>query len=171
MTGGLKKPKSLPKAFHPDRLETSRCHSQKDKCMLNLLKRFEHFIVLSLILMMMVVVLLSTIELGWLLIKDIITPPVLLLDIDELLELFGVFMLVLIGLELLETIRAYHVEQSVHVEIVIKVGMIAIARKIIILDVKDLQSLTLIGIAAIVIALSAAYYVIKRLRPPARTEN
>ncbi len=139
--------------------------------MLNLLKRFEHYIVLTLILMMMVVVLLSTIELGWLLAKDIITPPVLLLEIDELLEIFGFFMLVLIGLELLETIRAYYVGQSLHAEIVIKVGMIAIARKIIILDVKDLQSLTLIGIAAIVIALSAAYYVIKRLRLPARTEK
>ncbi|MFH0998640.1 MAG: phosphate-starvation-inducible PsiE family protein [Pseudomonadota bacterium] len=139
--------------------------------MLNLLKRFEHFIVLTLILMMMVVVLLSTIELGWLLIKDIITPPVLLLEIDELLEIFGFFMLVLIGLELLETIRAYYVEQSVHAEIVIKVAMIAIARKIIILDIKDLPSLALIGIAAIVIALSAAYYVIKRLRLPARPEK
>jgi uncharacterized membrane protein (DUF373 family) len=42
--------------------------------------------------------------------------------------------------------------------------MIAIARKIIILDIKDLPSLTLIGIAAIVIALSTAYYVIKRMK-------
>ena len=139
--------------------------------MLNLLKRFEHFIVMTLILMMMVVVLLSTIELGWLLIKDIITSPVLLLEIDELLELFGFFMLVLIGLELLETIRAYYVEHSVHAEIVIKVAMIAIARKIIILDVKDLPSLTLIGIAAIVIALSAAYHVINRLKLPPRPEK
>ena len=139
--------------------------------MLNLLKRFEHYIILTLILMMMVVVLLSTIELGWLLIKDIITPPVVLLEIDELLELFGFFMLVLIGLELLETIRVYYVEHSVHAEIVIKVAMIAIARKIIILDVKDLPSLTLIGIAAIVLALSAAYFVIKRLRVSTQPEK
>jgi uncharacterized membrane protein (DUF373 family) len=83
---------------------------------------------------------------------------------DELLELFGFFMLVLIGLELLETIRAYYVEHSVHAEIVIKVAMIAIARKIIILDVKDLPSLTLIGTAAIVIALSAAYHRVQRAR-------
>lgn len=130
--------------------------------MLNLLKRFEHYIILSLILMMLVVVLLSSIELGWLLVKDIITPPVVLLEIDELLELFGFFMLVLIGLELLETIRAYYVEHTLHAEIVINVAMIAIARKIIILDVKDLPSPTLIGIAAIVLALSAAYFVIKR---------
>ena len=139
--------------------------------MLNLLKRFEHYIVLTLILMMMVVVLLSAIELGWLLIKDIITPPVLLLEIDELLDIFGFFMLVLIGIELLETIRAYYVEHSVHAEIVIKVAMIAIARKIIILDVKDLPSLTLIGFAAIVVALSAAYFVINRLRVSTQPEK
>jgi uncharacterized membrane protein (DUF373 family) len=130
--------------------------------MLNLMKRFEHYIVLTLILMMMAVVLLSTIELGWLLVKDIITPPLVLLEIDEILELFGFFMLVLIGLELLETIRAYYVEHTFHAEIVINVAMIAIARKIIILDVKDLPSPTLIGIAAIVLSLSAAYFVIRR---------
>ncbi len=139
--------------------------------MLNLLKRFEHCIVLSLILMMMLVVLLSTIELGWLIVKDMITPPVVLLEIDELLELFGFFMLVLIGIELLETIRAYYIDHSVHAEIVIKVAMIAIARKIIILDVKDLPSLTLIGIAAIVLALSAAYFAIKRLSLQTRSEK
>jgi uncharacterized membrane protein (DUF373 family) len=144
---------------------------QKDNGMLILLKRFEHCIVLSLILMMIVVVLLSTIELGWLIVKDMLTPPIVLLEIDELLELFGFFMLVLIGIELLETIRAYYVDHSVHAEIVIKVAIIAIARKIIILDVKDLPSLTLIGIAAIVIALSAAYYVLKRLRLPVRPEK
>jgi len=139
--------------------------------MLNLLKRFEQYIVLMLISMMMIVVLLSTIELGWLIVKDVITPPVVLLEIDELLELFGFFMLVLIGIELLETIRAYYVDHSVHAEIVIKVAIIAIARKIIILDVKDLPSLTLIGIAAIVFALSAAYFAIKRLSLQARPEK
>ncbi len=139
--------------------------------MLNLLKRFEQYIVLMLISMMMIVVLLSTIELGWLIVKDVITPPVVLLEIDELLELFGFFMLVLIGIELLETIRAYYIDHSVHAEIVIKVAIIAIARKIIILDVKDLPSLTLIGIAAIVFALSAAYFAIKRLSLQARPEK
>jgi uncharacterized membrane protein (DUF373 family) len=139
--------------------------------MIFLLKRFEHYIVLTLILMMMIVVLLSTIELGWLLARDIITAPVVLLEIDELLELFGFFMLVLIGLELLETIRAYYVEHTVRAEIVINVAMIAIARKIIILDVKDQPSPTLIGIAAIVLALSAAFFVINRSRISIRSNK
>ncbi len=47
-------------------------------------------------------------------------------------EIFGFFMLILIGIELLETIRAYLVENVVHVEVVIEVALIAIARKVII---------------------------------------
>ncbi len=42
------------------------------------------------------------------------------------------------------------------------VAIIAIARKIIILDVKDLSSLTLIGIGVITFALSAGYYLVRR---------
>jgi uncharacterized membrane protein (DUF373 family) len=42
--------------------------------------------------------------------------------------------------------------------------MIAIARKVIILDVKELPSATLLGIAAIIITLSSGYYLFKRAR-------
>ena len=40
------------------------------------------------------------------------SPPLLLLEIDELLESFGLFMLVLIGIELLETIVKTYLHQS-----------------------------------------------------------
>lgn len=126
------------------------------------LEKVERVIVLSLLAMMVSVVLLSTGELGWLIIKDIITPPVFLLDIDELLDVFGMFLLVLIGVELLETVKMYLTNKTVHVEVVFTVAMIAIARKVIILDVKELSSLTLIGIGVIIFALSAGYYLVRR---------
>jgi len=127
-----------------------------------LLKWFEKFVLIVLVFMMAIVVFLSTVELGWILIQDVATPPVLLLEIDELLELFGVFLLVLIGIELLETIKTYFVERVIHGEVVLEVAMIAIARKVIILDVKELPSLTLLGIAAIIITLAVGYWLIKR---------
>ena len=130
--------------------------------MLELLKKFEKAVTVTLVAMMAVVVLLATIELGWIIIKDIITPPVMLLEINELLEIFGLFLLVLIGVELLETIKAYLKENVVHIEVVMTVAMIAIARKVIILDVKDLPALTLVGIAAIIVALAAAKYYYRR---------
>ena len=126
------------------------------------LKKFEYVIVLSLIAMMVIVVVLTTVELGWLIIRDIITPPIILLEIDELLEIFGFFLLVLIGIELLETIKAYLMTNVVHVEIVLEVALIAIARKVIILDISQYESLTLIGVAALISAVGLAFLVIKR---------
>ncbi len=126
------------------------------------IKKFQKSIVLVLVALMAVVLFLSTIELAWIIIKDIMTPPILLLEIDELLELFGLFMLVLIGIELLDTIaKTYMNESANHAQIVMSVAIIAIARKVIILDVKDLSGLALIGIAAIILALSIGYYLIK----------
>ncbi len=112
---------------------------------------------------MALVLLLSAVELAWVIIKDIITPPILILDIDELLEIFGLFMLVLIGIELLDTIAKTYMAESVdHAQIVMAVAIIAIARKVIILDVKDLSGLAVVGIAAIILALSIGYYLIKK---------
>ena len=131
--------------------------------MLPVIKKFEKLIIRVLVVFMVLVLLLSTIELAWVIIKDVITPPLFLLEIDELLEIFGLFMLVLIGLELLDTIaKTYMGEATDHAQIVMAVAIIAIARKVIILDVKDLSGLALVGIAAIILALSIGYYLIKK---------
>lgn len=128
------------------------------------LEKVEHIIVLSLLVMMVSVVFLSAVELGWIIIKDVTSPPVFLLEIDELLEIFGMFLLVLIGVELLETVKMYLTKKTVHVEVVFTVAMIAIARKVIILDIEEVSSLTLIGIGTIIVALSIGYYLLAMKR-------
>jgi uncharacterized membrane protein (DUF373 family) len=134
--------------------------------MTRFLRIIERIIVTALIVMMTIVLLLATVDLGWILVRDIFSLPIVLLGIDELLEIFGFFLLVLIGVELLETIKAYFDEHVVHVEVVLEVAMIAIARKVITLEVKDLPSLTLIGISAIILALAVAFYFVKRTTSP-----
>ena len=125
------------------------------------LKLFEKTICYALIGMMALVVALATIELGWVIIKDIITPPVFLLEINELLEIFGLFLLVLVGVELLDTIKTYLAERTIHVEVVLMVAMIAVARNIIILDKNDVSPVALLGIGAIIVALAVGYYLLK----------
>lgn len=140
--------------------------------MTEIMKKFERIVVHALIVMMMVVVALATVELGWIIVKDIISPPIFFMEIKELLEIFGFFMLVLIGVELLETIKAYLVEGIIHVEIVLEVALIAVARKIIILDLEKYGSLTLVGIGAVVISLAIACYAVKRhFKRPAATHE
>lgn len=131
--------------------------------MLPVIKKFQKMIVLVLVVLMAVVLFLSTVELAWVIIKDMITPPLFLLEIDELLEIFGLFMLVLIGIELLDTIAKTYMDESAdHAQIVMAVAIIAIARKVIILEVKDLSGSALLGIAAIILALSIGYYLVKK---------
>jgi uncharacterized membrane protein (DUF373 family) len=134
--------------------------------MTRFLRIIERIIVTALIVMMTIVLLFATVDLGWILARDIFSLPIILLGVDELLEIFGFFLLVLIGVELLETIKAYFDEHVVHVEVVLEVAMIAIARKVITLEVKDLPSLTLIGISAIILALAVAFHFVKRTASP-----
>jgi uncharacterized membrane protein (DUF373 family) len=121
------------------------------------LRRYERVIVGALLAMLAVVVALSTVELGWILLKDILSPPSLLLEVDELLEVFGFFLLVLIGLELLDTIKIYFEKGSIELKVIFTVALIAIGRKIIIFDPKDYDGLQMIGVAAIIVSLVVGY--------------
>jgi uncharacterized membrane protein (DUF373 family) len=139
--------------------------------MITVLKMCEKVMIQALMVMMAIVLLLATIDLGWLIIKDIINPPYFLLSVGQLLEIFGLFMLVVIGIELLETImKTYLTQDQPHYEVVLSVAIIAIARKVIILDLKEVDSLSLVGIATIVVALTAGYYLMKRARSQDRAE-
>ena len=128
------------------------------------LSRFEHSIVIVLLGMIVVVVSLATIELGVIIYQQMVSPPLfLLLDLGDLLKIFGFFFMILIGLELIETIKVYLSKEVIPVEIIFLVAIIAVTRKVIILDFKNLDPITLIGMAAIIIALSVGYYVVKQV--------
>jgi len=130
--------------------------------MIKYLHKFERVVIATLILMLALVVLLSVLELGWVLIRDISKPPIFILEIRELLELFGLFLLVLIGIELLETMKKYYTKGRVDLDVIISVSLIALGRKIITMDPKAYDPMTLIGIAAIILALFLGYWVIKK---------
>jgi uncharacterized membrane protein (DUF373 family) len=138
------------------------------KEMLVYLKKFENYILNILIIMIALVILVSTVELGWIIVKDLMKPPKFLLSISDLKEIFGFFLLVLIGIELLETIKAYLVEHVVQVIIILEVALIALARKVIILDFEKYDGITTVGIAVLVIAIASAFYVVKQ-RIPAKS--
>lgn len=129
-----------------------------------MLRNFERVIIFALIAMMVLVVFISTLELAILIVVDILKPPKYWLGIDQLFEIFGFFLMILIGVELLETIKAYLSENVVHTEIVLAVALIAIARKVITLDVKMYDPLTIVGIAALIFTIAIAYFLIKKCR-------
>jgi uncharacterized membrane protein (DUF373 family) len=127
------------------------------------MKKFERFIIISLLSMMTVVVFIATLELAVIIVQEVIDlKSILLLDVSEMLNIFGFFLMILIGIELIETMKIYLMDESVHVEIIFLVAIIAVTRKVIILDVKTMSPMSLIGVAALILSLSVGYYALKR---------
>jgi uncharacterized membrane protein (DUF373 family) len=79
----------------------------------------------------------------------------------KLFEIFGLFLNVLIALEILENITAYLRKHVFQVELVIATSLIAVARKIIILDLEKTTGLEIIGLATAVLSLSVSYGLIR----------
>ncbi len=136
----------------------------ENSILMGYLKRFERTLVGILIFLLAFVVLLSVVELGRVLIRDMLTPPQFVLEIGQLLDIFGLFLLVLIGIELLETVKKYYTDGCVDVDVILSVALIALARKIITMDPKEYDPLTLIGIAAIILSLVVGFWVVRRSR-------
>jgi uncharacterized membrane protein (DUF373 family) len=80
----------------------------------------------------------------------------------ELFQLFGLFLNVLIALEILENITAYLKKHVIQVELVLVTSLIAVSRKIIILDLEKKDSNDLIALAVAVFSLSISYLIIRQ---------
>lgn len=134
--------------------------------MIEIVNKFEKIVYAFLMALLMFVLVASLAELVWSIFQSLTNDPVFLLESHELITVLGAFLLVLIGIELLDTIKAYFKENVIHVEIVVLLAIIAIARKVILLDPTAISGIEfgveLIGIGVIVVGLAAGYYLIKK---------
>jgi uncharacterized membrane protein (DUF373 family) len=127
-----------------------------------LLGKVQKVIALALSFLLIVVVALSTVHLGFLIAEEIWKTPRFLIQVQGLLEIFSFFLLILIGVELLETLKAYLKKDVFHVRLVLEVALIAMARNVIILEPTNTPGLTMFGIAALILALGLAFYFERR---------
>jgi len=128
--------------------------------LINTAKKWMSFLVL---ILMTIIVSISIVELAILLYLDIFDPTdeVIFLEIDELFRIFGFFFIILIGFELIETVEMYFRDNIIHAEVVLLVAVIAVSRKVILLDLEKYEPLAIIGLGIIIIALGGCYSLIK----------
>jgi len=132
-----------------------------------------------LLVMMFGVLALAVVELVWIPIAYVVPglpdgQQAVFLSEAELLGIFGFFLSVLIALELIETVEVYFKDNEIHAEIVILVAMIALARKVVLLDLHAYSALTILGVAALFVGLSSTYVAIKwvkRMGPETNSEE
>lgn len=134
--------------------------STKDDKFMHHIESIEVVVSKVLSVAMVVVILVAIFDLGVLLIKELFTTPYGEIN-KTLFKVFGLFLNILIALEILENITAYLRKHVVQVELVIVTSLIAVSRKIIILDLEKTDGVELIGLAIAIFALSISYGIIR----------
>jgi uncharacterized membrane protein (DUF373 family) len=129
--------------------------------MLKIVETVERYIIRALTILMLLAITFGTIELGRVLILEIIEPPAFVLDISKLFEGFGLVLVILIGVELLKVMKMFLTEDKIKPEMVVEVAVIALCNKIITLDTKHTTGDVLLGLAALLIGLSFGYFVLR----------
>ncbi len=134
-----------------------------------LFANFEKALAGVLLLLIAGVAVISVVELCYVLYKDLTSQKGFLLGLSELFEVFGMFLIVLIAIELMSSIHMYMKDKTVHIEIMMLIAITALTRKIVVLEYQSVEPLYLIGMAALLATLIGGYYLIRHRdsRPPA----
>lgn len=94
--------------------------------------------------------------------NKLIAPPVFLLNISDILATFGAFLAVLIAIEIFINITLYVRNDVLPVKLVVATALMAICRKVIIFDFKELTPMYILATAATVFALGITYWLISK---------
>jgi len=129
--------------------------------LLNALHRAIRFGVKILAVLMVLVIFWSIADVVYVLYLKLSSPPYLLLDVTDILQTFGAFMAVLIAVEIFINIRLYLGTDIFPVELVIATALMAVARKVIVLDLKLISSEQIVGLALVTMALGVSYWLVK----------
>jgi len=133
----------------------------KNESFLIFIDEVEDFFAKILSLAMIGVVLFALINLGIVLVQELLSPPVGRFS-TTLLKIFGLFLNILIALEITQNITSYLSSHIIQIEMVIITSLIAVARKIIILDFDKVSDSELLALAVTIFALSISYWLVRR---------
>jgi len=124
----------------------------------------EQWVVAVLIVLLIVTILCGTALVAWSLIDDLRRIRELAAEPKALFDVFGLFVAVLVGLELLKILRHLLVSHQVNTALVVQTALMALCNKVITVNLSDVSWTTLIGVASLILALAAAMAAVGR--PP-----
>jgi len=84
------------------------------------------------------------------------------LGVNDIFQLFGTIMVALIAIEIFVNIRLYLGTDVLPVRLVVATALMAIARKVIILDLDDIEADYVFGIAAIALSFGITYWLLSK---------
>ncbi|MEB3351612.1 MAG: phosphate-starvation-inducible PsiE family protein [Cyanobacteriota bacterium] len=136
-----------------------------DRPFLRAVDRVERQVAKVLALLLMVVVLVGTVQLGLWVLVSLLRPDVQWLGLP-LTTLLGHLLNLLIALEVLQNLTAYLRRHVVQIELVLLTAITAVARKVIVLPASaEGKPQLLVGLGVSVLALAFAYWLVRQVSP------
>ena len=129
---------------------------------MNIFEITERYTAIALLFLMGIVVIAGTVEVAHEIVTGLIQQPGFFLGVTELLDTFGLFLMVLIGLELMATMHMYVTDHIIHVEMMFLVALTAVTRKVVVLDTVKTEPLLVFGVGFLILALSGGYFLIRK---------
>jgi uncharacterized membrane protein (DUF373 family) len=131
-----------------------------------ILSKLEVTAIAALQVLMIVMVLVATFVLYLLLVRNLFDHVARIESVAGLLpamqQSFAGVLTVVLGLELLETLKTYFTEHQVRLEVILVVAIIAVGRHVIQVDFEHTSGTVLLGLSGVILALSAGYFLIKK---------
>lgn len=90
---------------------------------------------------------------------------------QDLLTFIGNFLVVVIAVELLDTLVLYVQKHKLFPELILMVVLAAVAREVLVTDLIHVDPLLLMGIGVLLISIAGAYYLIRRAAWEAQTRG
>lgn len=132
---------------------------QRDPLVSALNKVISHAIRVLAVLMV-VVIIWCVIDVIFVIYEKMAAPPMFLLELNDIFVIFAAFLAVLIAIEIFANITLYLRDDVIHVKLVIATALMAIARKVIVLDFNLVEPGYLYGVGGIVLALGITYWLV-----------
>ncbi len=129
---------------------------------MDIFEKAGRYIAIALLVLMGIVVIAAIAELAHEIVIGLIQPPGFFLGVTELLETFGLFLMVLIGLELMTSIHMYLSDHTIHAEMMFLVALTAVTRKIVVLETVETDPLLVFALGFLILALSGGYFLIRK---------
>lgn len=110
--------------------------------------------------LMVFVIFLGIADVIFVLYNRLVAPPVMLLGLSDIFKVFAAFLVVLIAIEIYQNIVLYLRTDVIPIKLVVATALMAIARKVIIIDFSEVTPLYIFATASVVLALGITYYLL-----------
>ncbi|MFT7562307.1 MAG: uncharacterized membrane protein (DUF373 family) [Flavobacteriales bacterium] len=133
---------------------------EHDDALISFLHKAIKIAVRILAVLMVMVIFWGVADVVYVLYQQLLETPFMLLSLSDIFKTFAAFLAVLIAIEIFQNIVLYLRTDVIPLKLVVATALMAMARKIIIIDFDDVIPMHIFSVGFVVLALGVTYYLL-----------